>query len=87
MDKKLRSRILKSISKVAPKKAVSAIMKTVDKDLILPLLKLTSQSRITSRSDELYIYLYVGRRDFQFYPNGNLMGCGTILLGGVRDSA
>jgi hypothetical protein len=80
MNKTLKTKIINEVNRVASKKAAKTILNTVDKDLILPLLSLDGRTKIEAKADDSYIYLYIGRRDFQFYVgSGRFMGCGTYL--------
>lgn len=80
MNKTLRAKIVSMVQKVVSKNVAKAILKEIDKDLILPMLSLTAQTSVEVETDEEYVTLYIGPRNFQFYlKSGKLEGCGTFL--------
>jgi hypothetical protein len=76
----LRNKIAKAVEKVASGRATINILNAVDKDLILPMLNLTARSKVSATTEGKFIYINVGRRDFEFYvKSGKLAGAGTFL--------
>jgi hypothetical protein len=61
-----------------PKKVQEKILAELEKDLILPMLPGKGTKVETEVSSE-YIYVYIGRRDWEFDLKGNLFGAGTYL--------
>jgi hypothetical protein len=77
--------IEKAITKVAgklkdqPKKVQKRILAELNKDLILPMLP-GKGAKVEVQVIDKYIYVYMGRRDWQFDLKGKLLGAGTCLI-------
>lgn len=84
MDKQLEVRIKRSLKSI---KGVTAtvkvkIFKDLDKDLILPILKLRKNCNISWAISKKYgdIFLQIGPRDWQWNrKTGAMIGSGTCL--------
>jgi hypothetical protein len=80
MNFTLQKRVSSAVQRVASPKAAKSILKFVEDDLVLPILGVTARSKVSATTDGKFVYLNVGRRDFEFYAkSGRLAGAGTFL--------
>lgn len=80
MNPKLRRRIQALVKKTFPAKAAVRVMREIDNDFILPMLRLTARTKIRTEINGPSVYLYIGRRDFSFFSkSGVCYGTGTCL--------